>query len=1303
MKKNSREQIEKSALATPLAIVGIGCLFPKAEDKGTFWTNIKNGTDAIVEVPATHWRSDDYFDANPKTPDKVYANCGGFLSPIDFNPMEYGILPNAMEAIDTSQLLGLVAVDQALQDAGYTTEKEFNRDRVSVIIGVTGTLELVVPLGARLGHPRWREALKDAGIADAIAEDVMQRISDSYVPWQENSFPGLLGNVVAGRISKHFNFGGTNCVVDAACGSSLGALNLAALELAAGKSDMVVTGGIDTFNDIFMYTCFSKTPALSPSGHARPFADNADGTTLGEGLGIVVVKRLADAEQDGDKIYAVVKGIGASSDGRGGAIYEPSAAGQKKALLRAYEQSGVDPHTVELIEAHGTGTKVGDAVEVAALKDVFGAAKSPWCALGSIKSQIGHTKAAAGSAGLIKTAMALYNKTLPPTIKVDKPQESITTPDSPFYINTETRPWIPRGDHPRRAGVSALGFGGSNFHCLLEEHQPHKARADWQGDIQLVAFCAADLQTLETALSNFPADADWNSLRLAADLSRSRFDAKQPYRILLVFEKEKSKPDAQIKTALTLLDSNREQSSWSTPDGTFFASGETDGDLAILFPGQGAQYPAMLKDLAIQFPQFLETFIAADRAFSVNSSGAPGHLAEFVYPRPVFNQPDSDQNSADLQATEVAQPALGAVSLGAHAVLADFGVTAKAYAGHSYGELTALCCGGYFDADALHELSRLRGELMAAGKKDRGSMLAVSAPLAQIEKFLTESGLKLVLANRNTPEQGVLSGATDEIEKAAVLLGEQGIRITRLTVAAAFHSELVAEASGPFAKRLQKIKLDKPSATVFANTTGTPYPETANQTRAILAAQLAAPVDFVAEIETMYAAGIRTFLEVGPGARLSGMVKAILGTRPYQAIAIDASNGKRSGIYDLGRALAQLAVLGYPVNLTGWDEGYAAAQPAQNKKPGMTISLTGANYFKKPAKRPPVAPVTAAVLPTAQTTSPRPPALQPTFAPLATTDVAAAGSLQAALQITRQSMQALQNLQEQTARLHQQFLAGQESATRSFLTLVQQQNSILSKEPLPPASVPVAAAAPTTPVAPPEPTAPPLSTAPLPLPAVDSSRVAAVLLEVIAEKTGYPVEMLELEMSLDSDLGIDSIKRVEILSALQEKLPDAPAVKPEDLGRLQTLGQIIKHLSAGMASAQTVTPPSLSTPATPAVDSSRVATVLLEVIAEKTGYPIEMLEMEMALDSDLGIDSIKRVEILSALQEKLPEAPAVKPEDLGVLQTLGQIVEHLTAAGKTSEPPARSTPNSNQLDRATVSTTLLDVIAEKTGYPVEML
>jgi acyl transferase domain-containing protein len=229
-----------------------------------------------------------------------------------------------------------------LADAGYA-DKPFPRERTSVILGVTGALELVIPLGARLGHPIWRRALQEAGVAESVAEDVVQRISDAYVGWQENSFPGLLGNVAAGRIANRLDLGGTNCVVDAACASSLAALHLAGLELTAGRSDMVITGGLDTFNDIFMHLCFSKTPALSPSGEVKPFDRSCDGTLLGEGLGMLVLKRLADAERDGDHIYAVIKGIGSSSDGKGNAIYAPHrrpAAGVAARLRRCRDHSG---------------------------------------------------------------------------------------------------------------------------------------------------------------------------------------------------------------------------------------------------------------------------------------------------------------------------------------------------------------------------------------------------------------------------------------------------------------------------------------------------------------------------------------------------------------------------------------------------------------------------------------------------------------------------------------------------------------------------------------------------------------------------------------------------------------------------------------------------------------------------------------------------------------------------------------------------------------------------------------------------
>ena len=350
--------------------------------------------------------------------------------------------------------------------ATATGRPGFDRERVSVILGVTGTLELVIPLGARLGHPIWRRALQSAGVDDATAEDVVRRIADSYVGWQENSFPGLLGNVVAGRIANRLDLRGTNCVVNAACASSLGAVNLALLELAAGRSDIAVTGGLDTFNDIFMYMCFSKTPALSPTGEARPFDAEADGTILGEGLGVLVLKRLADARRDGDRVYAVIRAIGTSSDGKGQAVYAPSAAGQARALRQAYSLAGdlAGHRRAGRGPRHRDEGRRRDRAGGAGGGLPGGAAgRRRGARVGSVKSQMGHTKAAAGAAGLIKAAMALHHKVLPPTLKVRRPSESLARGDSPFYLNTEARPWLNAGDGTEARGRQRLRLRRQQF------------------------------------------------------------------------------------------------------------------------------------------------------------------------------------------------------------------------------------------------------------------------------------------------------------------------------------------------------------------------------------------------------------------------------------------------------------------------------------------------------------------------------------------------------------------------------------------------------------------------------------------------------------------------------------------------------------------------------------------------------------------------------------------------------------------------------------------------------------------------
>lgn len=403
--KDAMTETTQHPISTPVAVVGMTAIYPGGPGLEGYWRTITAGRDAIDEVPPSHWLIEDYFDPDPKATDKTYCKRGGFIDPVLFDPVVFGLPPNALPATDSAQLLALVAAKKTLDDA-MRGSAEVDLDRVDVVLGVASTTELVVQMGSRMQRPIWRKALLENGLNDDEADEICRDIADHYPSWQESTFPGLLGNVVAGRIANRLDLGGSNFVVDAACASSLSALQAALHRLYLHESDLVLTGGVDALNDVMMYMCFSKTPAFSPTGDCRPFSDSADGTIIGEGVGMLALKRLSDAERDGNQIHAVIRGLGSSSDGRASSVYAPRSQGQAKALRRAYEHAGYEPWTVELVEAHGTATKAGDVAEFAGLKSVF-ANESARIALGSVKSQVGHTKAAAGAAGLIKAVLAL--------------------------------------------------------------------------------------------------------------------------------------------------------------------------------------------------------------------------------------------------------------------------------------------------------------------------------------------------------------------------------------------------------------------------------------------------------------------------------------------------------------------------------------------------------------------------------------------------------------------------------------------------------------------------------------------------------------------------------------------------------------------------------------------------------------------------------------------------------------------------------------------------------------------------------
>jgi acyl transferase domain-containing protein len=355
----------------PIAVVGLSALFPDSVGSGAFWRNVAGGRDSIGEVPPGYWLTEDFYSPEIKASLKLYTTRGGFLPGVAFDPAAFGLSVASLKSTDSIQFLALQVAKRLLDDTRSVGGGLVDPARIGVVLGMAATTELVCEMSAKMQRPVWRKVMREQGLPEDLVERVCKGIENEYVPWTTSTFPGLLNNVVAGRITNRFGLGGINCVVDAACASSLAALDLAVKSLASGDSDLVIAGGADALNAEFIFMCFCRTLVVSPTGDCRPFSRDADGTLLGEGLGMLALRRLEDAERDGDTVYAVIRGVGAASDGHGKNVYTTTVAGQALALGRAYQRAGVSPDTVELLEAHGTGTRAGDAVEMAALAQVF--------------------------------------------------------------------------------------------------------------------------------------------------------------------------------------------------------------------------------------------------------------------------------------------------------------------------------------------------------------------------------------------------------------------------------------------------------------------------------------------------------------------------------------------------------------------------------------------------------------------------------------------------------------------------------------------------------------------------------------------------------------------------------------------------------------------------------------------------------------------------------------------------------------------------------------------------------------------
>ena len=943
----------------PVAIVGMSSLFPDARTLHDFWTNIVQKKDSIIDNDdfEGYWRKADYYDPDPKAKDKTYAYKAGFIPPIDFDPVEFKIPPNMVESISTTQLFALYVAKSALEDANMLDPEtcKVDKDKVGVILGGGGNGNTAFMLAARQQAPYLRNVMINSGLSAEVADEVIERQKDLYNEWNEDSFPGFLGNVACGRISSYFDLGGTSSMIDAACASSLAAIKTAIGELADGGCDAVLTGGVNIENSLFAFMCFSKTPALSRTNTSRPFDEKSDGMMLGDGVGLLMLKRLEDAERDGDRIYAVIKSMSASSDGRAKSIFAPRLEGQVKALNRAYDAAGITPSDIELIEAHGTGTVSGDYTEIQSIKSVFenqGIEKDS-IALGSIKSQIGHTRTAAGAASMIKAALALHHKVLPPTINVTKPNKQLGLEETPFYINTEARPWI-RSEiaGPRMAAISAFGFGGTNYHTVLEEYQTeHAAKYRLRNVPEIFAIDAKTPSELLAKCQNLHAEFTGENAELKRyDYLQSHTGHSIPekHARLAFVAKDLDKTVNLLQAAIKQLE-NDSASSWEHPLGIYYKPEAVDvkGRIVALFPGQGSQYVSMASQVANDYPEMRKVMASMDDEMLKVKEKA---VSKAVYPVPVFDDEAREIQKDNLTKTYNAQPAIGAVSAGFYNILKGMGFTPDYVAGHSYGELTALWSAGAISDEQFYQLSVARGQAMNLPEEsadDRGAMLAVFMDEEQAAGVLDQYE-GVIVANYNSNNQLVLGGGTDTIQEINDALTAKGIRCQPLPVSAAFHTSYVAHAVEPFKVKLSSMDFKSPATKVYSNFTGQAYEKAPEKIKDSLISQLVNPVYFKQIIQNIHNDGGYLFVEIGPKGVLSKLVSEILDGKEHAVVSLNPSASADSE-EQFRKALAKLITEG--VSFDEIDPYQLRARPKETSTSSLTCKLNGGFYVSDESRK----------------------------------------------------------------------------------------------------------------------------------------------------------------------------------------------------------------------------------------------------------------------------------------------------------------------------------------------------------------
>jgi len=1207
----------------PLAIIGMGGMFPGAPDVPTLWKKLLEGHDATREVPSDRWKAERY--SHPDRKDRTYTKLGCWLDTLPSPTMEMRIPPAAWASLDPSHVVTLLSTQQALQDAGYAQDK-WNRERVALALGFLPYQGIKFLADTRV---RWaefarelRETLEKSGLPEELRTLILRNAEERYKaglpPISEDSLTGYLGSLNAGRVSSLYDFHGPHMVMDSACASSLAALHASWKLLQHREADVVLTGGVwaDMSPEFFIAGC--RFNALSAKG-STPFSAHADGFVPGEGAGILVLKRLSDAERDKDRIHSVVRSIAGSSDGKGRSVLPPSEMGETLAMRRALAAANVSPTSVDYVECHGTGTALGDVVETKSTHNAYAAGRDRPILIGSVKSNIGHLNAAAGVAGIIKVTRAMQEGVLPRSLKSEPRNPKIP---QGVEVVSANRPWpAPADGAPRRAGVSSFGVGGSNFHAILEEYKGPPSRPEKKetepadGEPKLVAVAGADARACLERLDTLCAQQ--------GPVEDTRHTPEGPFRMALT-----ARTREELRKKRDFLHKTLEQGGDPEPLGQMgiFAAGPHSpmrgAKVAITFPGQGGQYANMLRPLAHAYPVVARTLEEADRVY-LRLTGRT--LTGSFYTEDAKNY---RQNDEDIHA------AVFLVNVALYRLLVAHGIHAELLIGQSAGELAALVAAGSLSLEqGLHAIHSRTVAVLEMPTQDPGTMAALSCSSDQVPELLVDlpAGSYATLAADNGPRACIVSADKRALPVLEERCKAEGIECTVLAVSHGYHSMLIGDARPAYRRVLQGLTFHPPAVRLLSTIDAADYGERPlSDYPAFLTSQFVEPVRLRQAISEAHRQGARIFIEAGPKWSLTQFTREILKGQQHGAIASihpkvgDMEQFKRVVGYSFVNGVGQLSA----------DAGSEVEQLL------LQLPLEGL-----------LEPVTA---------------------------------LKVAIALGREFGVDASVAQPENLRTFEDIIALVEQLrTGAAATGV----STAAKAPA--AKAPEAKA----------PEAPAQTETVVQKSIALEEEVRRVLMDTVVAKTGYPEDMLELELDLEADLGIDTVKQVDIFARTREAF-GVSRDPNRALRDFNTLQKVIDHIvervlaaSGGSAPAPAPAPAPVARSAAPAPApvaapapvvaatavpevpttiaaslnlAARVHRVLMDTVVAKTGYPEDMLELDLDLEADLGIDTVKQVDIFARTREAfgVPRDPNRALRDFNTLQkVIDHIVERAQAMG----------------------------------------